>query len=98
MKVLITGGLGFVGKNLRLWLSERGFSKIDILSREDNALTISKKICDADFIFHLAGENRPKSQSKFKEVNVDFTRDILDILIQNKLSTPIVFAKVKKGK
>ncbi|MFN3453882.1 MAG: UDP-2-acetamido-2,6-beta-L-arabino-hexul-4-ose reductase [Pseudobdellovibrio sp.] len=92
MKILITGAHGFLAKNLKIRLNE--FKKYSIIDykREDSESTLQKAVEDADFIFHLAGVNRPKDVSEFSEGNVDLTQKIAQFLKAKKQITPIVFS------
>jgi len=77
MNILITGAEGFVGKNLREWLRlGRPDDKIiscDINNQEDLAKYCGK----ADFVFHLAGVNRPADISEFETGNSALTKMLL---------------------
>src|SRR5699024_9348475 len=44
----------------------------------------------ADFVFHLAGVNRPEKEKEFVEGNVDFTQTLLNVLIKAKNKAPIL--------
>lgn len=91
MNILVTGANGFIGRNLCVHLKEAGFNSIEIISRDDNDDSINKKVKSADFIYHLAGTNRPESDDEFKKGNTDLTQKIVDILVINDRSTPILF-------
>ncbi len=74
--VLITGAEGFIGRHLTMALRARSDVHVrcyDVNSREEE-LDIALR--DADFIFHLAGVNRPRDPAEFKISNVDFTRSL----------------------
>lgn len=73
MKVLITGANGFVGKNLRSHLSERQDIEVVSFTRDHSIDDLSELIQGVDFIFHLAGVNRPKDVEEFKQGNSDLT-------------------------
>ena len=74
MKILVSGANGFIGKNLCVHLKEAGFDVIDTITRDDNDVSIDKKVRNADFIYHLAGTNRPENDYEFVTGNVDLTK------------------------
>ena len=96
-KILITGSEGFIGKNLSINISNQ-FSEIKILkfNRDDDINDLNEMIKEADFLFHLAGENRPKSADSFYEVNHQLTKEICNLLISNNKKIPVVFASTTK--
>lgn len=73
MKVLITGPEGFIGKNLQLHLSERKDVQVVCFSRANAVAELSDLLEDVDFVFHLAGVNRPQDPQDFVRGNVDLT-------------------------
>ena len=80
MKVLITGANGFIGKNLISHLQEN--ENIEILKYDIDTPfeLIENNIKSIDFIYHLAGVNRPKDNSEFFKGNTDLTKQILDLM------------------
>lgn len=74
MRVLITGANGFIGKNLCLHLSEYDQIKVDCFTRDHSEEDLFTFVKNADFIFHLAGVNRPQDPLEFKQGNMDLTR------------------------
>ena len=91
MNILITGAAGFVGRNLVENLKNirdgknrtRPGLKIGEIYEYtlDSTPADLKKYCaDCDFVFHLAGVNRPKDAEEFKTGNVDLTRTLLETL------------------
>lgn len=74
MKVLITGANGFLGKNLRLRLSERKDVEVVCFTREHKPEKLPDMLTGVDFVFHLAGVNRPQDPSEFAAGNADLTR------------------------
>jgi UDP-2-acetamido-2,6-beta-L-arabino-hexul-4-ose reductase len=76
MKVLITGADGFVGKNLRLVLAERKDIQINLFTRGDDTEKLAELIDGVDFIFHIAGVNRPKDPRDFFKGNSDLTQEL----------------------
>ena len=71
MKVLITGANGFVGKNLRLHLAERKDVQVVCFTRGDDVAQFPALLQGVDFVFHLAGVNRPQDPQEFVTGNVD---------------------------
>lgn len=91
MKVLVTGAKGFVGKNLVAQLNNikdgkascYGDLNIDAVYEYDIDSTIEEldAFCkDCDFVFNLAGVNRPQNQEEFMQGNFGFASTLLDTL------------------
>lgn len=80
MRILITGADGFIGQNLRVRLNE--LSKYELLTfvRGQSSDELAALVNQADWIFHLAGVNRPQDPSEFQTGNAGLT-DILCLLI-----------------
>ena len=76
MKVVITGANGFIGKNLQLCLSEHSGSQVVCFNRGDAVDQLPEMLRDVDFVFHLAGVNRPQDPQEFTSGNVDLTRQL----------------------
>jgi UDP-2-acetamido-2,6-beta-L-arabino-hexul-4-ose reductase len=74
MKVLITGANGFVGKNLQLHLAERKDVQVACFTRSDDVAQLPALLQGVDFVFHLAGVNRPQDPKEFMSGNVDLTQ------------------------
>jgi len=73
MKILITGSNGFLGKNLQQHLFQYRNLKIVKFNRDDSVTLLPLIIKDIDFVFHLAGVNRPINSSDFLSVNGHLT-------------------------
>lgn len=95
MRVLITGANGFVGKNLRLHLSERKDVSVLCFDRENRLDELPGLVAEADFVFHLAGVNRPQDPQEFFTGNADLTQVLCEAVSAVKASTgravPVVY-------
>ena len=91
MDILITGAGGFVGRNLACALEnirdgkDRTRPNLEIgeifrCTRQTTEAELKEYCSNAEFVFHLAGVNRPKNQSEFMEGNRDFTETLLGVL------------------
>jgi UDP-2-acetamido-2,6-beta-L-arabino-hexul-4-ose reductase len=76
MKVLITGANGFIGKNLQLHLAERKDVQVVCFTRGDDVARLPVLLQGVDFVFHLAGVNRPQDPQEFVSGNVDLTQTL----------------------
>jgi len=91
MKVLITGANGFIGRNLKVHLSERKDVEVISFTRNDDLAELPALINDVDFIFHLAGINRPNDPKEFLEGNTDLTRVLCDAISAASRVIPIIY-------
>ena len=92
MKILITGSNGFVGRNLISNLSlnkELEIYKYDIESTLEDLDRYTK---DCDFVYHLAGVNRPQDSKEFMKGNFGFTTTLLEYLKKNNNKCPIMIS------
>lgn len=93
MRVLITGADGFIGSNLQTFLRQDDEEfEIDKFTLDNTEDELEEKIKNADFIVHLAGVNRPQTPEEFFSGNTDLTKKIVDLLVKNDLSTPMIFS------
>lgn len=90
MKILVTGALGFVGKNLISELQNRGYYEIFKCDTQTTLEELDKYTKECEFVFHLAGINRTKEEKNFFDGNVGFTSILLDKLKQNNNKCPIL--------
>lgn len=91
-KVVITGANGFIGRNLIVRLKQTQQADISTISREDSWESIQAKLKGADFVYHLAGVNRPADAAEFETVNHQFTRDILSELEKGGKPYKLIFS------
>lgn len=103
MKILVTGAKGFVGRNLCAQLhniadgkarwykveSDLTVFEYDIDSTPEELDTYCK---EADFVFNLAGVNRPKDQSEFMKGNFGFASTLLDTLKKHHNTCPVMLS------
>lgn len=90
MKILVTGAKGFVGKNLVAELKNRGYEEIyeyDINTAPELLEEYTEK---CEFVFHLAGVNRPEKEEDFMKGNFGFTSTLLEKLKSHKNTCPIL--------
>ena len=102
MKILVTGAKGFVGKNLVSNLKNimdgknrtRNLSISAIYEYDiDSTLEKLESYCsDCDFVFNLAGVNRPKNDSEFMKGNFGFASTLLDTLKKQGNTCPVMLS------
>ena len=98
MKVLVTGSKGFIGQNLMAELKNRKIKDILEFTRNDSIDYLEKCIKECDFIFHLAGVNRPKKEEEFTYGNYNLTKTIVDLLIKHNKAIPILMTSSVQAK
>ncbi|WP_339540305.1 UDP-2-acetamido-2,6-beta-L-arabino-hexul-4-ose reductase [Pseudomonas sp. RA_5y_Pfl1_P24] len=91
MKVLITGANGFVGKNLIAHLKERKDVEVVSFTRENSTTDLAAQLIDCDFVFHLAGVNRPQSPEEFKVGNTDLTFALCQAIEASGRHIPVLY-------
>ncbi|MBP9019655.1 MAG: capsular polysaccharide biosynthesis protein CapF [Bacteroidales bacterium] len=79
MKILVTGSKGFVGKNLIAELKNQGYEDIFEFDIDTDKSLLDDYAKECDFVFHLAGVNRPKDDKEFMEGNFGFTSELLSL-------------------
>lgn len=108
MKILITGAHGFVGQNLRAALEEirAGHDRradhvfcgdpaeitVNLIGRENSPEELDAFCKDCDFVFHLAGVNRPQDPAEFMHGNRDLTGRLLEALRRHNNRCPILLS------
>ncbi|WP_029935148.1 UDP-2-acetamido-2,6-beta-L-arabino-hexul-4-ose reductase [Thiomicrospira pelophila] len=92
MKVLVTGADGFIGKNLCVTLQRRADIEIVKFTRESNPADLPGLVVGVDFVFHLAGVNRPKEEKEFFEGNADLTKLLCDAIRASGKKIPVILS------
>lgn len=92
MKILVTGANGFIGKNLIAELRNKKCGDIFEYDRDTDPSLLDGYCEKADFVFHLAGVNRPKEKSEFMEGNFGFTSDLLASLKKYNNTCPVMIS------
>ncbi|MGH0677377.1 capsular polysaccharide biosynthesis protein CapF [Bacillus luti] len=90
MNILVTGAKGFLGRNLIAELKNRGYNNVFEFSRESDNSDLEKYAKDCDFVFHLAGVNRPQDEQEFMEGNFGFTSELLELLKRHNNKAPVL--------
>ena len=90
MKVLITGVKGFIGKNLVATLTKPEVTETYLFDVDTPPELLDEYTKDCDFVFHLAGVNRPQNPEEFMEGNYGFTSRLLDSLKHNGNKAPVL--------
>ena len=108
MRILVTGAKGFVGKNLCWALKnikdgkDRRFPELAIEDVFEYDLgntpeDLDQWCAEADFVFNLAGVNRPQNQEEFMQGNFGFASTLLDTLKKHKNTCPVMLSSSQQA-
>jgi UDP-2-acetamido-2,6-beta-L-arabino-hexul-4-ose reductase len=90
--ILVTGSNGFLGRNLCVALSRLNDLEVMKFDLGNTPEDLEAFVARADFIFHLAGVNRPKDEKEFAEGNTDLTRLLCSFSEKHNCRAPILLS------
>lgn len=90
--VLVTGAFGFIGRNLVATLNGREDIEVLKIGSKHSLKELEESVNKADFIFHLAGINRPENIEDFMSGNLGCTEQLIELLNKNNKKTPMVLS------
>ena len=107
MKILVTGAKGFVGRNLCAQLGNiragkaknYGVSVSEVFAYDvdSTAEELEKYCAEADFVFNLAGVNRPQNAEEFMQGNFGFASTLLDTLKRHGNTCPVMLSSSQQA-
>ena len=108
MKVLVTGAKGFVGRNLCANLynirdgKDRRFPNLNIeeiyeYDLDTDPALLNEFCADCNFVFNLAGVNRPQNQEEFMQGNFGFASTLLDTLKAHGNRCPVMLSSSQQA-
>ena len=107
MRILVTGAKGFVGRNLCAQLKNIKDSKarnygvtvteVYEYDLDSTPEELDRWCAEADFVFNLAGVNRPKDAAEFMEGNFGFASTLLDTLKKHNNTCPVMLSSSQQA-
>lgn len=92
MNIVITGADGFIGKNLRARLSESTGLHVTCILRTTPRADMDIALMGADYVFHLAGVNRPQAPADFWTGNKELTEQVCSVLLSAQKKATVILA------
>lgn len=90
--ILLTGAKGFIGKNLALRLANEGYTDVMCYDIDTDKKLLAQYAHRAEFVFHLAGVNRPQNPEDFYSGNCGLSQELLQLLRDNKRAVPVLIS------
>jgi UDP-2-acetamido-2,6-beta-L-arabino-hexul-4-ose reductase len=90
VKILVTGAGGFLGQNLVAELKNQGYEDLFLYTRNNTLNDLEEYTKECNFVYHLAGVNRPENENEFMDGNYGFTSVLLELLKKNNNKSPIL--------
>ncbi|ATD28508.1 WbjC [Vibrio cholerae] len=91
MRVLVTGADGFIGKNLLVHLAERKDIEIVRFTREHSVDDLPTLLQGVNFVFHLAGINRPQDPTEFTSGNAGLSQKLASAMLSVDCQAPVIY-------
>lgn len=91
-RVVVTGAAGFIGSNLCVALARRDDVELLAFDVEADEHELAEALAGCDFVYHLAGVNRPTDPGDFDHVNAGLTRHICSLLSANARHPSVVLS------
>jgi UDP-2-acetamido-2,6-beta-L-arabino-hexul-4-ose reductase len=98
MDILVTGANGFIGRNLTEHLKQHGYINIMEYDIDTAPELLEAYASRCDFVFHIAGVNRPQDDADFTAGNVDFTKTLLETLEKYGSKAPVLASSSVQAK
>lgn len=92
MNILVTGAKGFLGRNLVAELKQSDYHTVYEYDLDTPREILEEWVTTVDFVFHLAGVNRPETTDEFMAGNFGFTSELLDLLKKANNKAPIMLS------
>ena len=90
-KIVVTGADGFIGRNLLSYLEKSELNEIIKVTRSQSLSELERNLDGVTHVFHLAGANRPPSEIEFEKINIDYTRQVIEKVLQYSSDFQFIF-------
>lgn len=92
MRIALTGSRGFIGRNLQVRLQELGHRELVSIPHDVDPQAVPGLLNGVDFVFHLAGVNRPQDPAEFEAGNHAFTRALCEAMAAQPMPPGVAYA------
>ena len=98
MKILVTGSEGFIGKNLIAQLKNLQKGELLEVDKDTDPALLEEYCRECQFVYHLAGVNRPQDPAEFHQGNFGFTSELLALLKKHENRCPVMLSSSIQAK